>query len=70
MATKYAYIEAVDIGCGEINVSGKTAGGRLLFGFRAMNDGFQLWRDKARAYTPASYIPVFQVNRPARLLAA
>jgi hypothetical protein len=67
MSVKYAYVEAKPLGSGEIVVCGKTSSGRLLFGFKALCDPFNSWRETARNYTPTGYIPVFQPNRPARL---
>lgn len=55
----YCYITTAALGFGEIAVEGRSADGCLLFGFRAMQDGFRTWRNKARDYTPSSYIPVF-----------
>lgn len=64
---KYIYITEMDLGNGEIVVEGRTAGGELSFGFRALNCPFKSWRRKARDYTPASAIPVFGSGRPAEL---
>lgn len=69
MSVKYAYVETKSLGCGEIVVCGKTSSGRLLFGFKATCDPFNSWRGTARNYTPSGYVPVFQPNRPARLVA-
>lgn len=69
MNIKYCYITTFPLLSGEIGVEGHDAEGRLLFGFRSLNDGFQLWREKARDYTPASFIPVFQAKQPAQLRA-
>jgi hypothetical protein len=68
MNVKYAYIETKSLGCGEIVVCGKNASGKLLFGFKATSDPFNSWRETARNYTPTGYVPVFQPNRPARVI--
>lgn len=56
---RYVYITRAPLQNGEISVQGRDKDGKIVFGFRAVDDGFQLWREKARAYTPSSYIPVF-----------
>lgn len=62
---KYAYITKKNFSDGEIAVQARTAEGALLFGFRT-RDYFG-WRNQARDWTPASFIPVFQANRPAEV---
>ncbi|GEM_PF-3488829 len=64
---EYAYITDNTFSDGEIAVEARTADGALLFGFRT-RDYFG-WRNKARDYTPASFVPVFQANRPAEVWA-
>jgi len=59
---KNLYITRTPLAHGEFAVEGKTAEGRLVFGFRTF-DGL-CWREKARSYTPSSYIAVFD-RRPA-----
>ena len=63
---EYAYITNRTFSCGEIAVEARTADGSLLFGFRT-RDYFG-WRDQARAWAGCR-IPVFQANKPAKLLA-
>lgn len=55
----YCYITTTALGFGEIAVEGRAPDGRLLFGFRTMQDAFRSWRERARNYTPSRYIPVF-----------
>lgn len=57
MEPAYCYITKTALGCGEFSVQGRTADGRIIFGFRTFNS----WeiQDKARAYTPSRFIPVF-----------
>lgn len=62
---KYAYITKRNLAFGEVCVEGRAAGGRILFGFRALSSMF--WRERARRYVPSDYIPVFQDNQPAEL---
>jgi len=63
---KYAYITHKTFSDGEIAVQALSASGNLLFGFRTRD--YWGWRDRARDWTPSGRIPVFQANRPARLL--
>lgn len=60
---RYAYITNNIFSDGEIAVEARAADGALLFGFRT-RDYFG-WRNRAREYTPSSFVPVFQANRPA-----
>jgi len=62
---KYAYITNHTFSDGEIAVEAKTASGSLLFGFRTRD--YWGWRNQARVYTPASFVPVFQANKPAEV---
>lgn len=66
MSVKYAYVESVSLGNGEIAVCGMAACGKLLFGFKTKDDPFKTWRQTARNYTPTGYEPVFRPNRPAQ----
>ena len=58
MALEYVYITSTDLGGGELAVEGRTAEGRLVFGFRAVQDAFRSWKDKARRYA-GRRIPAF-----------
>lgn len=64
MNITYCYVTKTALGSGEFAVEGKTAEGRLVFGFRTFDTlGLQA---KARSYTPSQYLPVF--DRPACLV--
>lgn len=70
MSVKYAYVESVPLGKGEIAVCGMDCCGKLLFGFKTKDDPLKTWRQTARNYTPAGYEPVFRPNRPAQVATA
>jgi hypothetical protein len=70
MSVRYAYIESVRLGNGEVPVCGMSASGKRLFGFRTFDDPFKSWRQTARNYVPSGYVPVFQPNRPAQVVTA
>lgn len=64
---KYLYITKQTFSDGEIAVQARTNEGALIFGFRT-RDYFG-WRNQARDWTPASFIPVFQASPLAKVLA-
>lgn len=68
MTIKYCYITKRQVCTNDICVEGKTSSGRPLFGFFTQETYPGSWREKALRRVPPTYIPVFQANRPAKLI--